>query len=147
MVIRQMQGRDVDAAAALEREIFSKPWSKKSFQDALQSEYTIYLVAEDNMGIIGYCGIWLSSETGDLCNMAVLPSCRRQGIGRKLLEKAIHIAAGRGAEEIFLEVRESNLAAFTLYEKLGFQKVGIRKGYYHAPTEDAIVMRYGIAGG
>lgn len=145
-MIRQMQGQDVDAVAMLEQEIFSNPWSKKSFQDALQSEYTVYFVAEEEMGIIGYCGVWLSAETGDLCNMAVLPSCRRQGIGRRLQEKAIHSAIGRGAEEIFLEVRESNQAAFALYEKFGFQKTGIRKGYYRAPTEDAIVMRYGIAG-
>ena len=145
-MIRQMQGQDVDAVAMLEQEIFSNPWSKKSFQDALQSEYTVYFVAEEEMGIIGYCGVWLSAETGDLCNMAVLPSCRRQGIGRRLLEKAIHSAIGRGAEEIVLEVRESNQAACALYEKFGFQKTGIRKGYYRAPPEDAIVMRYGIAG-
>ena len=50
-MIRQMQGQDVDAVAMLEQEIFSNPWSKKSFQDALQSEYTVYFVAEEEMGI------------------------------------------------------------------------------------------------
>lgn len=141
-MIREIQEQDIDAVTAIEQEIFSKPWSRKSFQDAIQSEYTIYLVAEEAAEIMGYCGIWLSGETGDLCNMAVVPSCRRRGIGRKLLAEAIRLSTERGAEEIFLEVRESNHPAIALYKNLGFQKIGIRKGYYHAPAEDAVIMRY-----
>ncbi len=140
-MIRQMREQDIDAVAAIEQEIFSKPWSKKSFQDALQSEHTIYLVAEDETGLTGYCGIWLSGETGDLCNMAVVSSCRKRGIGKVLLLEGIRQSAKKGVVELFLEVRESNVSASILYEKTGFQKIGIRKGYYHAPTEDAVIMR------
>ena len=141
-MIREIQEQDIDAVTAIEQEIFSKPWSRKSFQDAIQSEYTIYLTAEEAAEIMGYCGIWLSGETGDLCNMAIVPSCRRRGIGRKLLAEAIRLSTERGAEEIFLEVRESNHPAIALYKNLGFQKIGIRKGYYRVPAEDAVIMRY-----
>lgn len=141
-MIREIQEQDIDAVTAIEQEIFSKPWSRKSFQDAIQSEYTIYLAAEEAAEITGYCGIWLSGETGDLCNMAIVPSCRRRGIGRKLLAEAIRLSTERGAEEIFLEVRESNHPAIALYKNLGFQKIGIRKGYYRVPAEDAVIMRY-----
>lgn len=141
-MIREIQEQDIDAVTAIEQEIFSKPWSRKSFQDAIQSEYTIYLAAEEAAEIMGYCGIWLSGETGDLCNMAIVPSCRRRGIGRKLLAEAIRLSTERGAEEIFLEVRESNHPAIALYKNLGFQKIGIRKGYYRVPAEDAVIMRY-----
>lgn len=143
-MIRRMQEQDIDAVTAIEQEIFSKPWSKKSFLDAVRAEHTIYLLAEGATAIMGYCGIWLSGETGDLCNMAVRPSCRRRGIGRELLAEAIHLSIGRGAKEIFLEVRESNEPAIVLYKNFGFQKIGIRKGYYHIPTEDAVIMRCGI---
>lgn len=140
-MIRQMREQDMDAVTAIEQEIFSKPWSRKSFQDALQSEHTIYLVSEGETGLTGYCGIWLSGETGDLCNMAVVPSCRKCGIGRALLQEGIRLSEKRGVEELFLEVRESNVPAIVLYEKIGFQKIGIRKGYYQAPVEDAVMMR------
>lgn len=144
-MIRRMQEQDIDAVTAIEQEIFSKPWSKKSFLDAIQSAHTIYLAAEEKTGIMGYCGIWLSGESADLCNMAVVPSCRRRGIGKGLLSEAIRLSIERGAEEIFLEVRESNHPAIVLYEKTGFERIGIRKGYYHAPTEDAIIMRCFLA--
>jgi len=140
-MIRRMLKQDIDTVAAIEQEIFSKPWSKKSFQDAVQSEHTIYLAAEGEAGLTGYCGIWLSGETGDLCNMAVVPSYRKCGIGKALLLEGIRLSAKQGAEELFLEVRESNVPAIGLYEKNGFQKIGIRKGYYHAPIEDAVIMR------
>jgi ribosomal-protein-alanine N-acetyltransferase len=138
-----MQEQDIAAVAAMEQMIFSSPWSEKSFRDALQSEENIYLVAEEEQ-IAGYCGIWISYETADLCNMAVMPEYRRRQIGEALLLEGINRAAKRQVQSLLLEVRQSNQAAIGLYEKIGFQKIGIRKNYYRLPQEDAVLMQYAI---
>lgn len=138
--IRIMQREDIPAVAELEARIFSKPWSEKSFLDSFHSENNIYLVAESEKGVTGYCGIWTAFETADLCNIAVAPEYRRQGIADRLLQESVKRAGKKGVERLMLEVRESNLGALCLYRKNGFQKIGIRKGYYSSPTEDAVLM-------
>jgi ribosomal-protein-alanine N-acetyltransferase len=77
-------------------------------------------------------------------NLAVAPELRRQGIGRMLLRAGLAAFAARGAEEVFLEVRQSNAAAQQLYQELGFQAVGLRRGYYRNPRESALVLRLGL---
>lgn len=143
-MIRQMQEQDVAEVALIEREIFSSPWSEKSFWDAIQSEDNIYLVAVQEEKIVGYCGIWTSYETADLCNMAVAVAYRRHHLGKKLLSEAIRLSAERKVQIILLEVRESNQGAIGMYEKMGFRRIGVRKGYYDAPKEDAILMQYEV---
>lgn len=144
-MIRQMQEWDIAEVAAIERKIFSSPWSEKSFRDALQSEDNIYLVAVEAGTIVGYCGIWTSYETGDLCNIAVTPDYRRCHIGEKLLKEAIRLAKERQVQSLLLEVRESNSGAVALYKKTGFQNIGIRKEYYRSPKEDALLMQCELA--
>ena len=135
-MIDRLQEKDIDQVAQIEAEIFSVPWSIKSFKDALASEQNIYLKAETDGQIVGYCGIWTSFESADLCNIAVKKEFRKAGLGQKLLEAA----AAKGVERILLEVRQSNKAAIRLYEKNGFQTIGLRKSYYTKPVEDAILM-------
>ena len=90
--------------------------------------------------VTGYCGIWTSYDTADLCNMAVTVKHRRKGIAEQLLQEALLLAEQKKVERILLEVRESNEAALALYQKNGFQKIGVRKGYYSNPKEDAVLM-------
>ena len=133
-MIDRLQEKDIDQVAQIEAEIFSVPWSIKSFKDALASEQNIYLKAETDDQIVGYCGIWTSFES------AVKKEFRKAGLGQKLLEAGIQAAAAKGVERILLEVRQSNKAAIRLYEKNGFQTIGLRKSYYTKPVEDAILM-------
>ena len=139
-MIDRLQEKDIDQVAQIEAEIFSVPWSIKSFKDALASEQKIYQKAETDGQIVGYCGIWTSFESADLCNIAVKKEFRKAGLGQKLLEAGIQAAAAKGVERILLEVRQSNKAAIRLYEKNGFQTIGLRKSYYTKPVEDAILM-------
>lgn len=139
-MIREMRVEDIPSVVEIEKSIFSAPWSAKSFQSALESDDNIYLVEVLENGIAGYCGVWTSYDTADLCNMAVALSQRRKGIAERLLMKAVDMSKSCHVERILLEVRESNEAAIALYEKNGFCRIGLRKGYYSAPTEDAILM-------
>ena len=74
-------------------------------------------------------------------NLAVAPAARRQRLGRLLLQSLIDALHRRGIERLFLEVRPSNLPARALYDAFGFEQVGLRKGYYVNPTEDALILR------
>lgn len=145
ITVRVMQREDIPVITAIEKRIFSTPWSEKSFLDAFSSADNIYLVSLLGKEIAGYCGIWISYEVADLCNIAVVPEYRRQGIGEKLLQEAIYCTKGRKAERILLEVRESNQGAMFLYQKIGFEKIGVRRGYYSAPREDAILMQLSLS--
>lgn len=86
-MIREMEWEDVSKVAELEKSIFSVPWSEKSFRDSFASQDTIYLVEVLDGEIAGYCGIWVSYDTADLCNMAVAHSHRRKGIAKDSYRK------------------------------------------------------------
>ena len=88
--------------------------------------------------IAGYCGFWRVLGEAQITNIAVLPEYRRQKIASRLAEKMISLCGED--EQIVLEVRESNIAAIALYEKLGFVKAGIRKRFYRNPDENGITM-------
>ena len=142
LICRQMTQEDADKVAAIEKETFSDPWSRESFLSSLSSPDTLYLVAEDGQShrIVGYAGLLRSFENADITNVAVLSSCRRCGIGSMLLRSLLDRADEEGVENYALEVRESNTAAIALYEKMGFQKEGVRKDYYSRPRENAVLM-------
>lgn len=80
----------------------------------------------------------------ELENIVVSPAARRRGLGAALLEELLIRTRASGSESVFLEVRESNQSARSLYEKVGFQTAGRRKGYYFKPQEDAILYRYDL---
>lgn len=140
-MIRQMQEQDIPRVLEMEQSIFSAPWSEKSFTDAYCAENNIYLVAVQNESIVGYCGLWVSYEMADLCNMAVDPKERQKGIAEQLLREGLQLCRERKVETVLLEVRESNTPAIGLYKKIGFQRIGLRKKYYKEPMEDAILMQ------
>lgn len=138
--VRRMCPEDAAEAAALEEQIFSQPWSKKGFLDALNLPNTIFLVAEEDGGLAGYIGMYISLDEGEITNVAVAPQFRRQGVGTQLIAEIRREAAARGVTSIVLEVRVSNEAAILLYEKCGFGSCGVRKGFYELPKEDARIM-------
>lgn len=141
LIIRKMQPEDVPAIAALEAACFSEPWSEQAFLDALKQPEALMMTAI-GMGnnSIGYCGIYLSADEGEITNVAVRPDYRKQGIADAILTEVLSEAWKRGAQTIYLEVRERNIPAQKLYEKHGFVSCGIRKNFYRKPTEHAIVM-------
>lgn len=141
--VRRMRRRDVDAVAEIERRSYALPWSALTFRSLLRRPNAILLVSEDRTGIAGYAALWIAADEAELGNLAVRPGRRGRGIGRTLLDHALHEAAERGASSVFLEVRESNAVARRLYEGAGFRIVGVRPDYYSSPREDALVMRVG----
>ena len=92
--------------------------------------------------VAGYVVTWLVADEAELANLAVAPDRRRQGIGRYLLDAAMVEAVAGGAASLYLEVRESNVAARALYGARGFVAVGRRPSYYRNPAEDALLLRY-----
>ena len=137
--IRLASEADLSGVAALERECFSDPWSEDSFRSEL-GEDSIFLVCGAD-GIDGFCILRLLTPECEILNVAVRKEARRSGVGKALLQEAVTLAEGRGADTFFLEVREQNIPARALYEALGFTAVGRRKRYYSHPTEDAILMQ------
>lgn len=143
MLIRQMQAGDLEQAAALEAQNFSRPWSKEAFADALEKDYYQYLVAvdEESQRIFGMCGLIRTLEEGGITNVVVSDDARNQGIGYRMLTELMRRAEEEGVREYTLEVRKSNAPAIALYRKLGFVEEGIRPTFYDMPVEDAVIMR------
>jgi ribosomal-protein-alanine N-acetyltransferase len=139
---------DLDGVAEIERASFSDPWSREAFISALGNPNVAFLVvasAPAGRGppprILGYVVAWFAGGEGEIANVAVAPGARRQGVGARLMDAALDVARRRGVEQLFLEVRESNLAAQALYASRGFELVGRRRQYYRKPAEDALVLQ------
>ena len=145
--IRRGTVADAPALVEIERRAFPDPWSEASFREALAAAWSLGLVAEVNESVVGYLIAREAGGSGEILNLAVDPPSRRSGVARTLLDAGVAVLRRRGAEEIFLEVRESNLAAQALYLGAGFRPVGQRARYYRNPLEDALVLRWGPAPG
>lgn len=141
MTVRRATIEDAKEIFAIEMECFSVPWSLDSIEkELLNEDKKLYYVVEDGNGVVGYAGAWLVYDEGQITNIAIRPSARRQGFGAKLTSALIEECFKRGMHEIFLEVRISNLSALSLYRQLGFTVKGMRKNYYSEPKEDAYIM-------
>ena len=138
---RKMTPGDVEAVHAIELATFPTPWTLDSFHyEMRENQYAHYLVAEDEKGIIGFCGMWLVIDAAQITNVAVVERMRGQKIGEALMKEAMRVAREANMDVMSLEVRVTNVVAQNLYRKLGFQDGGIRKGYYTDNGEDALVM-------
>ena len=136
-----MELKHVEAMAELEQLCFSMPWSRDMLMGELVNEYARYFVAEDeDEKVVGYIGMHLIIDEGYITNVAVSPEYRRVGIGSALIRKVKKTAKREELKVLTLEVRRSNEGAQKLYEKYGFEVVGVRKNYYQLPREDALVM-------
>ena len=130
----------VDQIAELERQCFSTPWSETQLEDALYNDASCFIVAEDGEGgVLGYAGLTTVLDEGYINNIAVEEAARKHGVASALLDVFVRFAAVN-LSFLTLEVRKSNAPAIALYEKFGFQQVGIRTGFYSHPREDAVIM-------
>ncbi len=140
-VVRPMREDDVDAVVAIETEAFSSPWQRDTFLELIGRPNLELLVMEHrSSGIVGYAVLWCIMDQGELANLAVIPSMRGRGLGTQLLGSVVDVARRRGVETMYLEVRDSNARALDLYRRFGFSQVGLRRGYYDRPKEDARIL-------
>lgn len=140
MTIREMTFEDLDQVMIIERENFSVPWTEEGFFTYLLRMDALFLVAEEADRVLGYCGVIMAADEGDITNVSVKKGCQGRGIGSALVTELIQRTGQAGINTLFLEVRAGNRTALSLYEKMGFEHMGIRKGYYTNPTEDAVTM-------
>ena len=127
---------------AVEQAAYSHPWSRANFIDSLHAGYHCQLLLGGEH-LIGYFVAMKGVDEVHLLNLTVAPAFQRQGWAPMLLEALGGWSRGQGAQWLWLEVRASNARALAVYERQGFRRVGVRKGYYPAhggQREDAIVM-------
>jgi [ribosomal protein S18]-alanine N-acetyltransferase len=152
LALRRASAADIDAVLRIERASFADPWSRTSFEAALDFDRMRFLVADEagdvgaaeameSSHVIGYVIALLLVDEAEIANIAVVPEVRGRGIGGRLLDQVSADAAGVGVRSLYLEVRESNTAARALYDSRSFTHVGRRRGYYRHPVEDALVLR------
>jgi len=147
--IRRMRESDLPAVRAIELLSFSNPWSDNTFRGEIQNTSVSFpmvvvrrpgnpVVADEE--VVAYVIYWQIRDDVQVNNIAVHPDCRGLGLGESMTRYAIARARESGAVFMTLEVRQSNTPAVTLYRKLGFETMGVRKNYYTKPDEDAYVM-------
>jgi ribosomal-protein-alanine N-acetyltransferase len=138
-----MKPADLPFVKETENLSFTNPWPESAFKGEVENPgisfpYVIVLKGEER--IVGHIIYWQIKEEVQISNIAIHPDFRGLGIGKKVMSSIMAKIRKEGVSYIFLEVRPSNHHAVALYKKLGFQKLGLRKNYYHNPVEDAIIM-------
>ena len=142
--IRRMTLDDLPAVMELERATFpADAWTEGMMRGELadQPRTRHYVVAMIGDEIVGYAGLAAAGDQADVQTIAVRAEHRRRGIGRALLTELLDEAARRGAERVFLEVRADNPPAQTMYERFGFERIGVRRGYYDDGTDAYTMMK------
>jgi ribosomal-protein-alanine N-acetyltransferase len=142
VVIRTMRGNDIADVVAIERASYQFPWSEGIFRDCLRVGYVCRVVTVARQ-VMAYGVMSFGAGEAHILNLCVSETYRCRGVGRRLLASLIERAAAGGMADAFLEVRPSNTSAIRLYLALGFEQVGMRRGYYQATNgrEDAAVLR------
>lgn len=142
MIITKMAEQHVAQVAAIEKICFgSHAWSENSVASELNNHLSYWLVALEGDRVAGYVGSQTVCEESDMMNVAVHPDFRRKGIAESLVNALVAALKAQGSRCLSLEVRVSNEPAVSLYKKLGFSQVGLRKNYYRSPREDALILR------
>lgn len=133
---------DVDAMLEIEERVFPFPWTRGNFVDSLASGYTAWGCRLAGQ-LVGYFVLMIALDESHLLNLSVAQAHQGVGIGASLLGQSMFVARRSGATSLLLEVRPSNTRALALYEYFGFERIGVRRGYYPAASgrEDALVMR------
>jgi len=136
-----MHEHDLEEVLAIEKAIYTHPWTRGNFGDSLRAGYDCRIWRLEGE-LIGYFVLLVAVGEAHLLNLSIAARHQRSGHGRALLREASDLARRRGARSLFLEVRPSNLAAQALYARFGFRRIGVRRGYYpaHAGREDALVL-------
>jgi ribosomal-protein-alanine N-acetyltransferase len=140
---RGMSMADIDAVMAIERVIYTHPWTRGNFVDSLDAGNHCSVMELSGV-IAGYAVLSVAAGEAHLLNLSIAVAWQRRGLGRAFLFYLFDFIKESKVEVLFLEVRESNAAARALYAQTGFREIGMRRGYYpaHAGREDAIVLEY-----
>lgn len=130
----------------VERRAYEFPWTESIFRDCLKAGYSAWLLQDGDGIVIGYGMMSMAVDEAHVLNLCVDPLQQGRGWGRRLLDHLMMLARAAQAVIVLLEVRKSNKAALRLYEGVGFQRLGVRKGYYPAREgrEDALVLGFDI---
>jgi ribosomal-protein-alanine N-acetyltransferase len=139
--IRNMNNEDLETVFELECLVFEDPWSFSNFQHEIaRSAVSWPLIVETNYEIVGYTIPWFVADEMHLANIATSPIYFRQGIANRIMIVLFDECIRRKINRVFLEVRPTNTSAIVMYEKFGFERIGIRRRYYRN-GENAIVMQ------
>lgn len=140
-IIRIVEPDDILRLMEVELEGFVTPWSFEALQEEVRNhDRAHYLVAEFDEQVVGYAGLWIIFDEGHITRIVVDPKFRRKGIGKSLVKALMKTGTEKGCDSFTLEVSVSNIEARNLYGDLGFEEVGLRKGYYESEEEDAVIM-------
>jgi len=138
-----MEEGDIPFVYEIEKLSFPNPWHESTFKGEIQNRHISFpyvIVHSQEKKVIGYIIFWQVKDEVQINNIAIHPDFRRKGLGEAVMRKVLELVRRENAQFVFLEVRPSNAAAFSLYKKLGFKVLGIRKDYYSRPREDALVL-------
>jgi ribosomal-protein-alanine N-acetyltransferase len=138
ITIRPMVEADIEAAAEIETATYPTPWTIGIFRDELGGRGRIYLMADVDGEPVGYAGLMIVGDEAHVTSVTVHPERRGERIGTRLMLRVVEAARAEGARSLTLEVRASNRAAQSLYQRFGMAPVGVRKAYYR--DEDALIM-------
>lgn len=160
ILIKEAEESQLLDIVALEEKIFPSAWNEQMIATSMYGTNDTVLVAAEQLTVesgqpaveteqlsaepekvVGYCIFTTPNEDCELFRIAVSPEYRNRGIAKKLMKRMIESCGQENGENIFLEVRESNQAAVSLYESFGFEEISKRKGYYREPEEDALIMK------
>lgn len=151
--ILELEAEDCQAVARLHEEGFQRPWSAEEFESLLTQKtvfgFTVREIGNPRLGLVGFVLARLAAGEGEILTVAVARTHRGHGLGRTLMDAVLRKLHSERAEELFLEVDETNLPAVTLYKRLGFNEVARRPGYYEHEgrrPSDAIVMKRVLRG-
>lgn len=138
---RPMRPVDLVPVVAIEQAAYPFPWSDGIFRDCLRVGYCCWVVEQES-AVIGYGIMQVVARESHILNLCVHPAYHRQGFGRALLVRLLDLARDHRADTVLLEVRPTNEAAIALYTRMGFNEVGVRRGYYpgHKGKEDALIL-------
>ena len=140
MEIQRLQLRDLTAIEEIERVAYPTPWSRSMFAGELSKPSSVCLGAFDDDGLVGYLITSRYVDAWHVMNVAVAPDLRRRGTASALLGRLFELTSTDDRRGYTLEVRVSNTGAIALYEGLGFETRGVRRGYYTDNREDALIM-------
>ncbi|UDG82646.1 ribosomal protein S18-alanine N-acetyltransferase (plasmid) [Candidatus Vallotia cooleyia] len=143
-----MIASDLDEVEAVERVVYTFPWTRESFEDSLNNGHFGICLRNDADALVGYCMMMLVVDEMHLLNLCVTPDAQGKGVGVTLMHEVVQIARTHHINSILLDVRLSNHHAIRLYKRFNFVVIGRRKNYYsllNRAREDAIVMRYSMS--
>ena len=141
-----MMEADLREVVAIESDIYPFPWTRGNFLDSVRAGYSVWVLRDARAVLVAYSVMTLMIDEAHLLNLSVARHDQRRGLGWRTLEWMAEVARSYGARTMLLEARPSNVSALRMYQRYGFEQIGVRRGYYPARSsrEDALVMRVAL---